>query len=442
MRLRLLVVFAFAACSSSKKSTPPTLLEKPSATTAFLIDSSTDLITSQLDALDVSTHALNNVLPASVYPSQSLIRTFSHNLYVVGQDSFGSNNNLLVLSPDSNYAPACGASITACQFALPALFDAQDFWVVSAHEMYVTPYMTVDGTGAAGSASNFVYLVDPLTGVLTTKIDIAQGVRGLAPSLGGEDLLATGDQTINPSAMYAVDNHLFVALDLLVAGPADPANPEYVPQVPEKTSDACGYRSGRVVVIDTVSNAVIASIKLSGANPQVPFVAETGTTNLLIATPGDLGTFDQEPCNGIDRIDTETLTSKGLAVSEAQMSGGDTHGGTVFSFDVDDKGNGLAFIGNGNTNAPDYQLVSFNLTKGFVSQIEDAGVKGLLSYGFIVANPAAQAYVSLPYEASPAVYVYDIEKAGLIDTLPLATPATGVAFYPGPAFSPLAAANR
>jgi hypothetical protein len=428
MSSRLLIGFiALSACKASSITLP-----KPNATTAYISATTADYSASTLEAIDVSTRGVTDVLPAQTFPATNLMKTFAHNLYIVGQDYAGNGNNLLVLEPDNQYAPACAAkSITACQFALPAKFDAVDFWVTDANTMYVSPSIFADP-----SLVNAVQIYNPLTGVLTGSIDIAGQAKALAASDGGEDLLAVvGDGTIDLGAMYQVDNLLFVVAQMLVTGA--PGESGFTVVKPKVTSDACGYEPSRVVVIDLNRNSVVKVIKLHGANTQAPFVVEPGTHNLLIASPGYTGTFDQEPCNGIERIDTLALASKGSALTEAQMSGGVAHAGTVFSFDLDDLGNGFAFIGAGTTDAPDFQLVRFNIDKGLGAPISDDGVKGLLYAGFITIDEQRQAYISLPYSdptKTPALAAYDVEAGTLIQTISLKLAASNIAFYPGPDF--------
>lgn len=430
MSSRLLISLTLlAACKSSSITLP-----KPTAATAYVSATTADYSASKLEAIDVGSHTSSDVLPAQAFPAGNLLKTFAHNLYIVG--NYGADN-MLVLEPDNQYATACPAkSLTACQFALPVGFDAVDFWVTDATHMYLTASITAD-KNVPGSLSNLVHIYDPTTGTAGATIDIAAGVKALSAAEGGEDLLAViGDGTLDLGAMYQVDGYLYVVAEMLVTGAPDPVT-GFTNRKPKVTTDSCGYEPSRVAVVDIKTNKVVKAMKLHGANSQGPFVVEEGTTHLLIASPGFTGTFAQEPCNGIDRIDTATQTSLGSALTEAQLSRGDANGGTVFSFDLDSKGTGFAFVGLGTVEAPSFQLVRFDLKKGLTATVQDDGVKGLLYAGFITINSKNQAYISLPYAdptKQPAIAAYDAESGALIQTITLKLAASGIAFYPGPDF--------
>jgi len=427
MSSRLLITLTLlAACKASSITLP-----KPTAKTAYISATTSDGATGKLQAVDVGSRTIDDVLPANAFAPYAYVKTYAHNLYVVGAQPA----NVLVLEPDNGYATACPAkSITACQFALPATYDVLDFVVTDAAHMYLTTDLSAEPANAPGSLSNFVHVIDPTTGVESATIDIAAGAKALSAADGGEDLLAVvGDGTLDLGAMYQVDDRLFVVAQMLVTGTPPPGS-FFIPRAPKKTQDSCGFEPSRVVVIDLKKNVVSHVIKLRGANTQGPFVVEHGTNNLLLASPGSTAVFSQEPCNGIERIDTQSLISKGAALSEAQLAEGVVNGGSVFSFDLDDKGNGFAFIGTGTTDNPDYSLVHFNINKGVLAVAQDEGVKGLTYYGTVTINSERQAYVSLPYSATPAIVTYDAESGALIQTLALKLGAFQIAFYPGPDF--------
>jgi len=423
--LTLTAAFSAAACKASSISLP-----KPTAKTVY-VSAVTNGGTGALEAVDLGSRTVNDVLPADVFSPYAAVKTYANNLYIVSAEPA----NVLVLEPDNNYTPACAAeTITACQFALPATFDIVDFVVVDAKHMYLTTDLSTEPASAPGSLSNFVHIYDPTTGVESGAIDVAAGAKALPASAGGEDLLAVvGDGTLDLGAMYQVDDNLFVVAQMLVTG-TPPPDSFFTPRAPKATTDACGYEPSRVIVIDLKSNTVKHVIKLRGANTQGPFVVEPNTNNLLLSSPGATATFSQEPCNGIERVDTQGMVSKGAALTEAQLSLGVKDAGTVFSFDIDNLGKGYAFVGSGTSDKPDYSLVHFNLKTAAVTQVADEGVKGISYYGTVIIDAQRQAYISLPYGTTPVIATYDVESNTLVSTITLKLGAFSMAFYPGPAF--------
>lgn len=442
MQRRLLVAALFAASlgitgcgtkttnsSSTGSSTGTGVLPlpgKPTATTAYVF--TTDYFaSSQVLAIDVESRTVAEVLGPDVLPRDALIRAFGKRLYVVGRDFIGANNNLVALDPENNYQPACGGDIASCQLSLGDKFNARDLWAVSEHRAFLTADILADGN-TPGSVSNFVHVFDPITKEKLGQIDVASGAKA-----AGTDLLAeVGDGTLDLEGMFSNGTHLFVIALMLETQPEIGG---FIPRKLNPIGTSCGFSSSAVIAISLDTQKVDKVIRLSGANAVGGFVVEPGTDNLLIATPGATDVFTREKCGGIERINASKLTYEGMAVTELQMSNGDENGGTVFSFDVDSQGNGIAFVGAGNFDAPAYKLVRFKADQGLTGLISDPGVEGLSYFGFVSVNNRGQAYVSLPFAfpSPPGLAAYDVATGARIanSDFNLSLGAASIAFYPG-----------
>jgi hypothetical protein len=403
--LKALLACGLAACGTTPhKQTFP----KPTTTTAF-VATSDYRASAQLFAVDLETRAKTSVLGPDVMPLDPMIRVFEKNLYLVGREYQGKNNNVVVLDPNNNYQPKCGGKLSACQFALPFAFNARDFLAVSETKAYLT-----------SSESNSVTTLNPLTGQITGTIDIAAERAKVGDRLDALD----PDGIYDLNRMAVTGNYLLVQLQFI-------DNSTYAPT---KTNDACGFVAGRVAVIDMTTDAVVKMIRLQGSNPDGPFVTEPGTTNLLVNTTGPQGQFAIGPCNGIERIDTESLDAGGSYLSQQQM------GGVVFSFAVDDQGRGIAFVGtDGDFNHPEYKVFRFDSKTGVVGDpLIAPGPKGFTFFGFTAMNDRDQAWVALPYsKQSPTLAAFALANGQLLDgkTIDLPQGAVDIGFYPGQNFA-------
>lgn len=442
-RSLLILTLVLAACGTKKSTTVPSgtsapsgvLPPKPTANTAYVF-ASDYFSSSQIVAIDLDTRSVSEVLGPDVLPLDALIKSFGQRLYVVGRDFAGTANNLVALDPNNGYQPACGRGVAECQIALGNKFNARDLWVVNDNTAFVTADILADGD-AVGSVSNSVHIYDPIAGTKKGTIDIAAGAKA-----AGTDLLAEiGDGTLDLDAMFSDGKHLFVIALMLQTQPEQSG---FIPRKPKATGTSCGLTSSAVVAIDLDSQKVVKVIRLSGSNAIGGFVVEPGTDNLLIATPGATDVFTQEKCAGIERINSKQLTYNGMAVTEAQMSNADGSGasgtgGTVFSFDVDNQGNGLAFVGLGTTDVPQYKLVRWKADQGATGLISDPGADGLTYFGFVSINNRGQAYVSLPYAypTPPGLAAFDVGTGARVANtdFSLALSAASITFYPGFAFT-------
>jgi hypothetical protein len=404
-----LALCGFAACYQPKNTPPP----KPTSTTAFLFDS--NFSSGELQAIDVASREAGRVLGPEAISSDSLVRAYGETLYIIGREFNGDNNSVTVLEPKNNYQRAC----PNCQWPLGTAVNVQDFWAVSKTKAYLT---TQPGskTAPAYEHRNDVWIMNPTTGEVSGYIDIAAALRAAGDNLADVDT----DGMHELGAVYADDAHLFVAISAF-----DETTFQQV-----KADTPCGYEPGRVAVIDLSTDKVTKILKLSGSNPApspARFVPEPNTDNVLISTPGPLGAASIESCGGIERIDQAKLTVSGFFTTETQL------GGSVVSFGLDGKGNGVVFLfTDGDFNSPTYEVRRFNKSGIVGDAILAPGAKGFSQPSFVTINDRGQAYVGLPLRTGTEIGMYDADTGTTLgDPLKTDLPPIDVAFFPGTPYS-------
>ncbi len=416
---RSLLIFALTlACCGRKEAPPPpedeppvNVVPPPTATTAFLFNAS---FTggAELLALDLETREQSVILEAPALGTDSIVRVFNEMLYIVARDYVGQENSLTVIDPKNGYALAC----SDCQWPLGEATNVQDFWVVSADKAYFT---TQPGSSLADAWAhrNAVSVMNPMTGAITKRIDIAAALVALGDTLPQDD----DDGTHELGALYADAHHLFVAISALT--------PSY--NAVSKGTEPCGVVPGRVAVIDLDTDEVVKVIVLSGSNPApspARFVPQPQTSYLLISTPGSLGTAEIDHCGGIERIDQQALVLGSPFATEGGL------GGSVMSFDLDEDGNGVVFLFvSGDFEAPTYEVRRFQQTMNRVDPALVApGVKGFSQPSFVEVNDHGLAFVGLPLRAGAEVATFHVsDGTSAAPSVALDLPPIDVAFYPG-----------
>lgn len=407
--MKKLALTALVLFACGPKNTPP---PNPTSTTAFLF-ASDFLGGNELQAIDVKSRAAGQVLGPEATSSDSLVRAFSETLYLIGRDYVGQNNNVTVLDPKNGYKRVC----PDCQWPLGEAVNVQDFWAVSKSKAYLTTWPS-SPTVPAYAHRNDVWIMNPLTGEISGYIDLAAALKAQGDDLAEHDT----DGQHELSALYADDAHLFVAI-----GTFDQKTFGLVP-----SDGTCGLEVGRVAVIDLNTDKVVKVLKLTGSNPIGRFVPEPNTNNLLIATPGSLNTASTDACGGIDRIDQVTLQVKTPAFTEAQLAG------SVVSFDLDNLGNGVAFVfTDGDFLNPTYEVTRIQKDVGAVGDpIVAPGAKGFSQPSFVDINDRNEAYVGLPLRTGAKIGMYDSETGKeLASPIETKLPPIDVVFFPGPAYS-------
>ena len=411
MKYLSLLLISFTACVQPKNSPPPA----PTSTTAFVFAANFGG-GSELQAIDVKTREAGRVLGADAISEDSLVRVFGEVLYIIGREFNGTKNTLTVIDPKNGYALAC----PECQWALGEATNVQDFWAVSKTKAYMTtqPGLT---TAPSYEHRNEVSVINPTTGAITARIDIAAALLAAGDTLASED----PDGWHELGALYADNEHLFVAISAL-------DSKSYFALYP--TTGECGFVAGRVAVIDLDTDKVVKIIKLKGTNPApspARWVPEPNTNNVLISTPGPFAPASIEACGGVERIDQVTLEHKGYLFTEQEI------GGSVMSFDLDSKQNGVAFVfTNGDYLAPTYEIRRFTKSGLVAEPLLAPGPKAFTSASFVEVNDRGQAYIGLPLRAGTKIGMYETATgAELGAALATDLPPIDVAFFPGPAFS-------
>jgi DNA-binding beta-propeller fold protein YncE len=237
---------------------------------AFVV--TTDFQTGGLSAIDLATRAVSADV-ASVY-KDARARWYDGRIYVLNR--FGADN-VQILNPAAGYA-------TVRQFSVGNGANPSDIVVMSPTKAYVSVYQRAQ-----------LQKWNPATGT----------------SLGSIDLSAFADADGIPEAdhMARFGRWLFVALQRL-----DQAN-GFIPT-----------DSSLVVVIDTEADTVVdvnpglagkQAIVLARTNPVTTFAWDPVARQFHLGCVGAYGALD----GGVVRIDPETFTDAGVAITEAALGG-------------------------------------------------------------------------------------------------------------------------
>ncbi|GIW44581.1 MAG: hypothetical protein KatS3mg077_1863 [Candidatus Binatia bacterium] len=225
---------------------------------------------------------------------------------------------------------------------------------VFGRRVYVVNRFGGDNVQVLDAADHFRTLLQCSTGNGSNPQDIAfrSGLQAYIPLLARAWLLR-----VNPHP--AADCHDFIVgrIDLQQFADVD-GSPEANQATVvgdklfvtlERLENFAPVRNGLLLVVDTNTDEVVASMELAAANP---FGMTKGLTvrngRLFVALVGAFGALD----GGIEAIDTATLVSDGLVITEAEL------GGDVTDFVLADDEYGYAVI-----SGPDFStsLVRFDL---------------------------------------------------------------------------------
>ncbi len=83
-----------------------------------------------------------------------------------------------------------------------------------------------------------------------------------------------------------------------------------------------------LLLIDAEEKSITEEVHLSFTNPNTPIIQDQVTGDLLIGEIGHYGVMD----GGVERIDPDTLQSKGIVITEEEL------GGDLIAMDIDSKG--------------------------------------------------------------------------------------------------------
>lgn len=247
----LLVLLAMLLCSA-----PAT------AAQSTVIVTTTDFATGGLSVVDLDTRVATNDV-ASVH-SDTFLRWFENRIYVGNR--FGQDN-IQVISPSAGYG-------TVRQYSTGNASNPVDIAFAGPNKAYVSRY-----------EETALWVVDSLGTMI--------GSVSMAP-------WADADGVPEMSALYIVENRLFVALQRL-----------------DRPGGFVATDTSYVVVVDTDADTVLTSILLEGSNPFSTFEFDDDGTRLLIGCVGNFAVLD----GGIEAIDPVNLTSLGFVITESTLGG-------------------------------------------------------------------------------------------------------------------------
>lgn len=212
--------------------------------------------------------------------SDAVVRSFGGRIYVINR--FGTDT-VQVIDPATfgvvaNYSVGKGS-------------NPQDIVVVSDEKAFIS---RLDAQNDADSTDDLL-IVNPLTGEMPGSID-------LTPYTADDS-----ERLARAAQMVLVGTQLFVCMQDLPANMLLSAD-----------------TNGKVVVIDTETDAVTKVIELAGRNPS-DITYSPLTKKLYVADTGVYVNFvvDTSDANGgIEVIDGETLESEGIVIDDASLGGG------------------------------------------------------------------------------------------------------------------------
>jgi hypothetical protein len=288
------------------------------------------------------------------------------------------------------------------QFSVATGFKSNphDVVVLSDTKAYVTRYDKSVAPTSPLATGDDVIILDPKTGALTGRIDLAEQATPLA----GFAIQA------RPDRMVLSGGKVYVSLNNQDA------------KVPFTASE------GAVVVIDPVTDAVIAKVALTGLKGCEAMSVLDDAKRLFVACGGSFSEADQAAASGIAEIDLGTSPPTLVGTTKAAALGG---GAVNFSWVGAPSATRLLVatmgsFGNPMTKAPDTKdaLFSIDLTTGKGTAL---GIEGA-AFDFGGAAVGAST-LFLPDASSvankPALRVFELPDAG--------PPQPKVSFDPDPA---------
>lgn len=218
---------------------------------------------------------------AATESSDVILKSFNGKLYVINR---GLTSTIQVINPETMKIEG--------NYSVGASSNPQDIVVVGTGadaKAYITRY---DPQLDAENGDD-LWIVDPLTGKLRQSIDLKP--------LTDDD----GERLARAMKMALVGNSLYVL-------------------VQDLSKNYKATTNGKVAVIDTTKDEIVATIPLKGRNPTSLAVA-AGSNQILIT---DTGVFDEafnnnvnDDYGGVEVIDTTTNTSKGIVLDDKDFNG-------------------------------------------------------------------------------------------------------------------------
>ncbi|MFH1874576.1 MAG: hypothetical protein ABH859_05250 [Pseudomonadota bacterium] len=232
-----------------------------------------------LASLNLLQNYVATLARATTDSSDLVIKSFLNFIFVINR--FGADT-IQVVDPVTYNVIA--------NFSVGSASNPHDIWVVSDTKAYVSRF------NAESDADNNddLLIVDPLTGEQFGSIDLTAYTS------------AAGDGLARTTQMVAVGNNLFVCLTDLPQDLLQGAN-----------------ANGKVVVIDTQTDEVVAVVELAGRNPaDITYSPLTGL--VYITNAGVYDNFDTDITDefgGIEVIDPQTLATLGIAIDDLDLGG-------------------------------------------------------------------------------------------------------------------------
>lgn len=291
--------------------------------------------------------AVTPISSQRIVNSDAVARTAAGLVYVVNR-FFG--DSIQIIDPAQDF-------VTTRQCLTGGGSNPQDFTYIGADKGYLslgggTEVLEVDSTPSVG-CSDFI----------RDRIDLAE----------------FADEDGNPELhqMAAVGDRLYVLLQKL-----------------DRTNFFSPAENGSIVVIDIVSNEVLAEIVLSGKNPFAQTKGiPTRNGDLLVGHVGFFGVND----GGIERVDTETQAAQGFFITEEDL-GGDI---VDFVMVTDDTGYAVLSLSDF-TNS----VVAFDASSREITATLIAGE----SISDIELNDRGQLFVAQRTPQSPGIRIFDIRN--------------------------------
>ncbi len=275
-------------------------------------------------------------------------------------------DNIQVLDPSDGFS-------TVRQFSVGPGTNPVDIAFVDATRAYVSRYETP-----------WLLEVDATTGAVTDSIDLS--------------VFADGDGLPEPAAMAVVGGRLFVSIQRI------DRDLYWTPVAPSW-----------LAVIDTSTNALVdvdpgtpgmQGVELTATNPYTDLLLGDDGTTLYIGESGTWSALD----GGIEAVDTATLTTLGLVITESEL------GGNVEDFALPLDGRAHAVVSR--TSPAESYCVAFDWDGG--SLLETVWRPGGWSVPDVEVHPGSgQLFVADRTYAAPGVRVFDaatgVQLGGLLD---------------------------
>ncbi len=259
--LAVLMVGMLSGCGSDSGDGSGTVIPvRPG--TAFV--ATTDFKTGGYAVVDLDTLDVQTFQGGGIVESDNAVAYYGGAIYVINRKDF---DNITVLDP-------ADVSKAERQFSTGNGTNPHSMAFASAEKAYVSLY-----------GADYLLILDPSTGKEIGRIDLSA--------------YADDDGIPEASPMVLVDGKLYVALQRL-----------------DRNNWFTPTGTSYVIVVDTSADRVVASIELTGTNPQYMRYDEV-MGRIVVSETGSYGIQD----GGLETVDPATGVAEGFFITEAQAGG-------------------------------------------------------------------------------------------------------------------------